>query len=66
MAHNRAMTNYRRRVTAAVTFARQDPTYQGYVRRWGPTSLAASVYLSDRWGTWVAHDARKAMGHTFR
>jgi hypothetical protein len=55
------MTNYRRQVTAAVTFARQDAVYQQY-RRMG-AHIAASFRLADRFGTWVAFDACKAMGH---
>lgn len=55
------MTNYRRNVTAAVTFARQDWQYRQYIARgW---KIAAATHLADKFGTWVGHDAQRAMGH---
>lgn len=56
------MTTYRAAVNAAVAFARNDATFQSYVAAgW---MIAAQTYLADRFGTWVAYDARKEMGLT--
>lgn len=64
IADLRASTaRYASKVNAAIDFAQTDEQYLAYRAR--GLEIAASIHLADHFGTWIAFDARKVLGHAF-